>query len=153
MVSQAAAVAASQANGIPFSNVCNAMPSPSKEVSSTSSSAYSANNTSPNQNATSNGVISPPPLGPAECRYQLFLHSIDLFNRGIVDDKNGLTDRFDIPENVAEAAVLTHRAQIPMPTPTLSLEHPALRNYNQSVSTSSAAPIVDAEENAETSEQ
>uniref|UniRef100_A0AC35FSP8 Uncharacterized protein n=1 Tax=Panagrolaimus sp. PS1159 TaxID=55785 RepID=A0AC35FSP8_9BILA len=152
-VSQAAAIAASQANGTSFSNVCNAMPSPSKEASSTSSSANSANNTSPNQNATYNREISPPPLGPAECRYQFFLNSIDLFNRGLVDDKNGLVDRYNIPENVAEVATLTYRAEIPMPVPTLSLNHPALRNYDRSVSTSSAAPIVDVEENAETSEQ
>jgi hypothetical protein len=148
------AQAANHAVGLPLSNICNTLPSPSKEGTSTSSSATSAaGNSSPTHITAVNGLRGASPStypGPGERRYQLFLHSIDLFNRG--EDKESITQRYEIPEKVAEAALLTHQAQIPMPSPTIALDHPSLRDNSFDVPSTSAAPAASKEQSKNDSE-
>ncbi|KAE9550689.1 hypothetical protein FO519_006090, partial [Halicephalobus sp. NKZ332] len=96
--------------------------SPVKEARSTPS----VSSTSPIQNPGKNGIEShsPSQLGPDEIRYQMFLHSIDLFNKKVVEEDNGsiLSEKLEIPPQIVEAARYTHLAKIPVPSPSVSLD-------------------------------
>lgn len=97
--------------------------SPVKESNSTpSASSSSPQIQHQQQQQTSDSPHSN--IGPDEKKYQLFLHSIDLFNKKVIEENDGsvLTERLNIPSSIVEAARYTHLAKIQVPSPTIDLD-------------------------------
>lgn len=96
--------------------------SPVKEIQSTPSVSSASPAHSLNKNGTESH--SPSQLGPDEMRYQMFLHSIDLFNKKVIEEDNGniLSEKLEIPPQIVEAARYTHLAKIQVPSPSVSLD-------------------------------